>query len=293
MSRSEEREQGLDIDVPTPPSKRILSWQNIRDIAVIALIVVIGWKLALAPWNVNIERFSFTDLLALILALFSVWLSVLFYFKADEGSKRFYDDSYRFTKDISVLLGRIEERFGEQLTSLKDHYGGLRQDLQARAVVVEEKKEELNQASGAVLQVVKDLVQADVSEPNQSAALIEQLREKERELDKAQQDLERAQDALSKARRYPLSTRTKNLMALITKKLVGEVYGSWGPAGVAALRNSSELQERFTVIFNELSPSAKNLLIDDYMVERDGKLTVLGLGQIWLIQKDFEDRKPK
>ena len=46
-----------------------------------------------------------------MLAFFSIFISIFFYFKADETSTRFYDSSYKVMKDISVTLGKIEDRW--------------------------------------------------------------------------------------------------------------------------------------------------------------------------------------
>ena len=58
------------------------------------------------------------SILSMLLAFFSIFISIFFYFKADETSSRFYDSSYEFMKEQSELLGRIEERFGEKFENL-------------------------------------------------------------------------------------------------------------------------------------------------------------------------------
>ena len=79
------------------------------------------------------NQFSFESLLSLLLAFFSIFISSFFYFKADEASNRFYETSYNFMKDVSVTLGKIEERFGEKLNTLNDKVSHL-------AIAKEEKK---------------------------------------------------------------------------------------------------------------------------------------------------------
>ena len=64
--------------------------------------------------------FSLDSIVSMLLAFFSIFISIFFYFKADETSTNFYKSSYEFMKDISVTLGKIEERFGEKLNSLND-----------------------------------------------------------------------------------------------------------------------------------------------------------------------------
>lgn len=72
-----------------------------------------AWKLLSAEFKIDLASFSFNDFLALVLALFSVALSVAFYFKANEASNQFYDNTYKFTKEMSEILGRIEAGFGD------------------------------------------------------------------------------------------------------------------------------------------------------------------------------------
>lgn len=72
---------------PTPEAhsrKGFLSLPFLRDLLLIALVVVIAWKTLNADFKVDLASFSFNDFLALVLALFSVALSVAFYFKANE-----------------------------------------------------------------------------------------------------------------------------------------------------------------------------------------------------------------
>lgn len=93
---------------------------------IVAIALLLAWKLLNANITLDLSGFSFNDLLALLLALFSVWLSVSFYFKASDTSNEFYNNTYKFTKEISELLGRIEEGFGERLRHLDEGYAGIR-----------------------------------------------------------------------------------------------------------------------------------------------------------------------
>jgi DNA repair exonuclease SbcCD ATPase subunit len=88
---------------------------------IIALItIVICVKFLTTDIDFSQIQFNFNDLLALILAIFAIWISINFYHKNNETSNKFYNNTYNFTKDISETLGRIEERFGEKLDSLKE-----------------------------------------------------------------------------------------------------------------------------------------------------------------------------
>ncbi|MCC5923964.1 MAG: hypothetical protein JJT77_09265 [Crocinitomicaceae bacterium] len=84
------------------------------------IVIVICIKILLSDFDFSELQFGFTDLLSMLLALFAVWISINFYHKNNETSSKFYNNTYTFTKDISETLGRIEERFGEKLESLKE-----------------------------------------------------------------------------------------------------------------------------------------------------------------------------
>jgi hypothetical protein len=98
------------------------SWLRVGVVSAVTFLLL--WKLATA--DVRLDNFDFSDLLSLLLSLFAVSLSVAFYFKATETSNSFYDNTFKFTKDLSEILGRIEAGFGERLRHLDEGYSGLR-----------------------------------------------------------------------------------------------------------------------------------------------------------------------
>lgn len=89
---------------------------------VVVLVTLFSWKVLDTPIRLDLTRFDFSDLLSLVLAIFAIALSVVFYLKASETSNTFYDNTYRFTKDVSEILGRIESGFGERLRHLDEGY---------------------------------------------------------------------------------------------------------------------------------------------------------------------------
>lgn len=265
---------------PTKETKRWLSWQNLRDMAIIALICVVAVKLAITPWILNIDRFSFTDLLALVLAIFSVWLSVMFYFKADEGSKRFYNDSYEFTRDISVILGRIEERFGERLTSLSDHYGGLREDLSKKlaVAVVEERKGEVNQAEAAVISLAGEIAKQDGLGEAERNEFLERLRARDAELQTAQKALLDAQEALRVSGVSPSNVRADRALKEIAACLKGKRYRMNGQPLFLTQMMDSPLRAAASEFIQALRPDETLALVDrGWLANRDGKLSPDGL----------------
>jgi len=104
------------------------------------------------------NNFTVESILSVFLAFFSIFMAVLFYFKADEASSKFYDSSYNFMKDVSVTLGKIEERFGEKLNHMNEK-------LTHMENVKQETKEELKSAEVEKDKLINDLLEkANMSE---------------------------------------------------------------------------------------------------------------------------------
>ena len=112
-----------------------------KTICIVASICVVIFVIFIC---IIIYKNSFTaeSILSTLLAFFSIFISVFFYFKADETSSKFYDSSYKFMKDISVTLGKIEERFGEKLNSLSDKVSHLDRESKAATEEIEDKQED-------------------------------------------------------------------------------------------------------------------------------------------------------
>ena len=94
--------------------------------AVVAFIAILTARLISGNVRISFATFAFNDLLTLILAVFSIGLSVSFFHQANNVSNVFYDNIYKFTQDVSVILGRIEAGFGERLRHLDEGYEGIR-----------------------------------------------------------------------------------------------------------------------------------------------------------------------
>lgn len=63
--------------------------------------------------------FKFNDILTLFISLFSIAISIAFYFKTTETSNRFYDNANHFTTDIRTTLSSIESGFREMLQNIQ------------------------------------------------------------------------------------------------------------------------------------------------------------------------------
>jgi hypothetical protein len=199
----------IDDHKPRQPSRH-LRISLIRDILIIAITILVAWKLLNAKITLDLSGFSFNDLLALLLALFSVWLSVAFYLKASDTSNQFYDNTYKFTKEISELLGRIEEGFGERLRHLDEGYAGIRdrverwQDYISAPTnsEIQREKDEITRIEQNYQQLIDQLTsRAEIAEGEK-----ERIKQK---LNTANQDLANAKIALAESTR----SESKNVEA--------------------------------------------------------------------------------
>ncbi len=152
----------MDIAQSSDTKTRIASRESWFRIAIITIFaVVFGWKLIGSPFTFDFSKFDFSDLLSLLLAFFSISLAVAFYFKATETSNRFYDNTFKFTKEISEILGRIEAGFGERLRHLDEGYSGLRDRFSSPPTStqvgnIENAKKEIEQEKMKLEQEVKE-----------------------------------------------------------------------------------------------------------------------------------------
>lgn len=180
-----------------PLSKATL-WDWAKTIIALAATSTILAKVWVTPVELTVD---FPMLLSLLLALFSVGLASLFYFKATETSNTFYDNTYKFTRDITTLLSKIESGFGERLRNLDEGYSSLRDSFQTgssaaednaggNSQIIEEKKEiekYMEERNAIVAQLLK---QSKLKE-DERQKIASELEEKDTQLQEAQEELAR------------------------------------------------------------------------------------------------------
>lgn len=133
------------------------SW--VKTIIILLFSSVIVWKFVTTP--LNLVDFKFSDLLSLILAIFAVALSVAFYFKANDTANKFYDNTYKFTGDVHILLGRFEERLrhlDEGYIGLRDRFDGKQFDTKTVERKVEQDEEEVKKKEKERILLIKKVI---------------------------------------------------------------------------------------------------------------------------------------
>jgi hypothetical protein len=187
------------------------------NIALLIISASVAYKVAITSFTLQID---FLGLLSMLLALFAVGLSALFYFKATETSNTFYDNTYKYTKDIAQLLVKIESGFGERLKHLDEGYSSMRnylQNIPSRPNGdVEKTKEKLATEELEVEKIieernkiVQELVEKSELQEEEKRRVLAELRAKEEELQKFQHEVNKLNKRLLVERMNSRSERNK------------------------------------------------------------------------------------
>ena len=171
-------------------------WDWVKAISTLTIVGVFSYKVYLTTIELTVD---FPTLLSLLLALFSVALAALFYFKATDTSNTFYDNTYNFTKDIAQLLAKMESGFGEKLRNLDEGYSSMRDYLQSAPNQngdIETAKEKIAGEEEGIEkvieernQIVNSLIEKAQLQADDKEKIISQLSKKESELVAAQREL--------------------------------------------------------------------------------------------------------
>ncbi len=198
-----------------------LLWEWVKAICTVLLVSVLSYKIYSTPFNVTVD---FPTLLSLLLALFSVALAALFYFKATETSNTFYDNTYTFTREISELLVKIESGFGERLKHLDEGYSSMRDNLQnypnlkseenveATKNKIKDEKQEIEKVVSERDRIIEELVENSQLQAAEKERVLNKLKEKEEELNEAQSELEKMNRRLviEKMKKNRASSKSKD-----------------------------------------------------------------------------------
>lgn len=246
----------------------------LRDVIIILCLVLLFWKLLFAQFNINLTDFKFSDLISLIMAIFAVSLSVAFYFKATDTSNMFYDNVYKFTKEVSEILGRIEAGFGERLRHIDEGYTGLRDKFDTYDLPNAKKKEvegekEVEQKEVALKKIINDLIARANLANNEKKELLSRL-------ETAQKELENS--------KLELNVLKNNRMEAETIEIDPEFFNEFekllinGIPGPASKYSDSELNR---IVFRlirsgQLSSKYRRFMKDNYLMTQNNALTEQG-----------------
>jgi hypothetical protein len=246
----------------------------LRDSAIVLFIVIFSWKLINLDIQIDMSKFSFSELLALLLSLFSVWLSVSFYFKAGDTSNQFYDNSYKFTKEMSEILGRIEAGFGERLRHLDEGYSGIRDRFDrlpdygnATSAEVTREEAEIKKREDEQRSLLENLaVRAKLAE-GEKQEIFAKLAEKNEELEQARLELRHLRQ-----RTEDLSPSDRELRRALLR-YIAERVKEGTPAGIPPNSPQASINRVFRRIQSDLQSEAiRDLKLFD-LLDEEGNLT--------------------
>lgn len=180
--------------------KKATIWNWVQAICTVLFVFFVLLKFYDSSFEVD-----FSTLLSIVLAIFSIWLSAMFYFKATETSNKFYDHTYNHSKRISELLVKIESGFGEKLSNLHENYSSIKEYMQSST---ENQREDIEEAMTNEVNKIEKIKQAQdkiINDLINKANLAEQerekvlgvLKEKEQQLKMAEENISDLKEDLS------------------------------------------------------------------------------------------------
>lgn len=260
-------------------------WTWFKFIVGILVTLLLVYKLAVSNLSFDFSKFDFNALLALLLSLFAIGLSVAFYFKATDTSNLFYDNTYKFTKEISEILGRIEAGFGERLRHLDEGYSGLinrfdigsnEQNIRDTKEEIEKEKQKLKQDVEERNQILNSLIEKAQLEQEEKEAIRKQLKEKEIEISKQNRELNFLRNRLhhdTDLNEIELIKLPPSVIRTLTdfvkrNNLTRELFQKY-PMSVLSRKN------KFNI--DELSKEELVRLLNMRIIHEDGTLTINGI----------------
>lgn len=190
--------------------------------------------IAILCYSILKSDFSLESILSTLLAFFSIFISIFFYFKADETSMKFYNSSYEFMKDISVTLGKIEERFGEKLNNLNDkitHLDNISSERSAEIKDQEENKDKL----------INELLNKTGLNEEEKIKFKKDIEEKEEIIEQLKRERSRAQREAARLRASTNEFSIENRWKPDKKMLRNLLEGEWSGITVGNLYSLQKL----------------------------------------------------
>jgi hypothetical protein len=282
-----------------PKTKDILSTVDVLKrrtngfliIAGFILTAVLAVKIVLADFSQMFASFQFNDLLSLLLALFSIAIAIVFYLKATETSNAFYDNSYKFTKEMSEILGRIEAGFGERLRHLDEGYAGVRERLDKMPVdtaktekKIEKEKELVERVERERQAIFESLAQRARLEQKEKEELFKKLKQQEEDLISARRDLTRLQRKLvtqDQISGFDVTGVPQHVLNLLNNHILDAI-----PPGYFQHRSSRMINSRFQRLI-EGAPDDLLLMLREYgIIDYENDLTPRGIHMLRVMNSE-------
>ncbi|MCF8032452.1 MAG: hypothetical protein K9K66_05630 [Desulfarculaceae bacterium] len=262
---------------------RTIPWW-VKSLILLSFTGVICYKILITPMDL---KFDFPSFLALLLALFSVGLAAMFYFKATDTSNVFYNNTYKFTRDIADLLVKIESGFGEKLRHLEEAYTGMqdRFDQLPSRIEVKDAKRELREEEKELQEIIKskealieELLTKTQMRDEEKQQFLEQMKLRDQELQEAQNELTFLRRRLN---RVTITNQKSNPLDKIppaVKEFIKVPIIEYMGADYVASRPTDLIQRRYNRVKEEASPSGRigEWMFENGILDDDGDLTPRG-----------------
>lgn len=279
-----------DKKVTEQADSKLLQW--FKFIVGLLFAGLLVYKLAVSNLTFDFSKFDFNALLALLLSLFAIALSVAFYFKATDTSNLFYDNTYKFTKEISEILGRIEAGFGERLRHLDEGYSGLvnkfdngfsEQNIKETKEEIEKEKLKLKKEIQERNNILNSLIEKAQLEQHEKEQIRKQLKEKEVEISRQNRELNFLKHRLEteNENEEPI---LENLPGSVIKLLVNFVKKTCEPE-IFLKYPTSVISRKFKFDINELNKNELTILQNLRLINEDGSFTIHGIRVLRQIAK--------
>lgn len=167
-------------------------------LSLLTIVIILSIKLYQIDLSSLVENIQFSDLLSILLAFFSIGISIAFYFKANDTSNKFYDNTYKFTQNTSEILGRIESGFGERLRTINESYDKLDSNIRSYYGSKDKSKKE---------EIEKSIQNEEGEKEKIIGKLIETSKLSSDELDELRKKLDESNQKLENARREIITLR--------------------------------------------------------------------------------------
>ena len=271
------------------------SWAKI--VISIILTALVSYKIATIDANLDFSNFnfSFTDLLSLILAIFAISMSVALYFKATDTSNRFYDNTFKFTKDISEILGRIEAGFGARLKNLDEGYSGLRdkfgsgisssEELDSNKIELEQEKVKLEKEVSEKDQILSDLIKKAKLNENEKREVLSSLKSKEDEILNLSKELNYLKREINNSERSRENDLIHRVPPSVRNIIINIIHSNDIPIEMIVDAPIRILQRRLRFDKDKHSKAAYTLLLNYGIINGESEFTKEGLEYIKTVAK--------
>lgn len=288
------QESKKDIKTRELRKNTLLDW--FKFIAGISFTGLLVYKLAVSNLSFDFSKFDFNALLALLLSLFAIALSVAFYFKATDTSNLFYDNTYKFTKEISEILGRIEAGFGERLRHLDEGYSGLvnkfdngfsEENIKETKEEIEKEKLKLKQEIEERNQILNTVIEKAQLDQTEKENIKKQLREKEIEISKQNRELNFLKNRLRHESSNEENLNENGLNEFSYKFLMNYIRQNDIDPEFFLKYPSSVINRKFRVEIEKLTKHELVNLLNSRIINEDGSFTIHGIRALRQISKEL------